>query len=115
MLDFSQFLIAFGVACGIAAWYLFQNTLTKLIQHIQTSHKHVWSALGHPKVNDPSLRAISNIRLRRYILQKEYAKSPDFFVQNMGELLRQRLIFSLFCIACLIIGITLMLIAIATR
>ena len=113
MFDFSQFLIAFGAVCGIAVWFLFQTTLAKFIQYIQTNHNLIWEVLGRPKVNSPPYRAIMNIKLRQYILQKEYAGNTDMFVQNMGALLRQRLLFSFFCLICLVTGLILMVIAIA--
>ena len=106
----AQFLMAFGIICGIAAWFLFQKSLSRFMQHLQTDHKQVWEHLGSPEINSPPHTAITNLRLRQYILRKEYMGSADLFVQNMGNLLRQRLLFSFFCLACLLAGIILFLI-----
>ncbi len=112
MHGFSLFLIAFGGACGIAAWFLFQKTLSRLVQHLQRDHNQTWIDLGRPNVDSPAYSAISNTKLRQYILKKEYVGSTDLFVQDIGGLLRQRLLFCLFCLVCLIVGIVLMLMAI---
>lgn len=110
MHDFSQFLIAFGGTCGIAAWFLLKKTFSKLAQYLQTSHSQTWQYLGRPTVNSPPLSTVTNNKIRHYILNKEYDSSSDMFVKNMGSLIRQRLLFSLFCLACLIAGIILMII-----
>ena len=115
MFDISQFLIAFGAVCGIAAWFLFQTTLSKFFQYLQTNHNQIMEALDYPHVESPPYSAIMNTKLRHYILQKKYAGSSDLFVQNMGGLLRQRLLFSLFCLVCLIMGLILMLISISIK
>ena len=115
MFDFSQFLIAFGAVCGIATWFLFQKTLSKLVQYLQTNHNQVWEFFDHPNVDSPPYSAITNTKLRLYILQKEYAGSSDLFVQNMGGLLRQRLLFSLFCLVFLMTGLIVMMLAIAIK
>lgn len=115
MFDFSQYLIAFGAVCGIAAWFLFQTTLSKLVQYLQTNHNQIWEALDYPHADSPPYSAMRNTKLRQYILQKRYAGSSDLFVQNMGGLLRQRLLFSLFCLVCLIMGLILMLISISIK
>ena len=115
MYEFSQFFIAFGAVCGIAVWFLFQKTLSKLVQYLQTNHNQAWVNLDCPNVNSPPYHAITNTKLREYILQKEYADSHDQFVKNMGGLLRQRLFFSLFCLICLMAGLILMLIAVTIK
>ena len=115
MYGFSQFLIAFGGACGIAAWFLFQKTLSRLVQHLETNHNQTWKNLDRPNVDSPPHSAITNIKLRQYILQKEYESSSDLFVKNMGGLLRQRLLFSLFCLVCLMAGTVLMFIPAAIK
>lgn len=109
MYALSQFLIAFGVVCGIAAWFLFHKALAGLIQHLQGSHNQVWESLGRPSIDSPAYSAILSSKLRQYILQKEYMTSADLFLKNIGALLRQRLLFSLFCLICLVAGIILML------
>ena len=113
MYGFSQSLTAFGVVCGIAAWFLFQKTASKLIQHLRANHAQIWEDLGRPKSDDPPLNALTNIKFRNYILQKEYRSSSDLFVNNMGALLRQRLLFSLFCLICAIAGVVLILLVTA--
>lgn len=115
MNGFSQFLIAFGGLCGIAAWFLFQKTLYKFIQHLRRNHYQTWEDLGRPDIECPPHHAITNTKLRKYILQEEYASSTDLLVTNMGGLLKQRLLFSLFCLFCLIAGVVLMLITIAIK
>ena len=115
MYNFSQFLIAFGAVCGIATWYLCQKTLSKLVQYLQINHNHIWETLDCPHVDSPPYSAMMNTKLRQYILQKKYAGGSDLFVQNMGGLLRQRLLFVLFCLVCLLMGLILMLIAISIK
>lgn len=115
MFDFYQFLIAFGAVCGIATWFLFQTTLSKLVQYLQTNHNQIWEALDSPRVDSPPYSAMTNTKLRQYILQKKYEGNSDLFVENMGGLLRQRLLFVLFCLVCLIMGLILMLIAISIK
>lgn len=115
MHGFSQFLIAFGVTCGIAAWFLFQKSLSKFVKHLQAEHYQTWQDLSHPDKESPPYNAITNPKLRQYILQKEYEGSSDFYVKSLGGLLRQRLLFSLFCLGCLIVGIFLMLIAFTVK
>ena len=105
MHSFSQFLIAFGSIIGIATWYLFQNTLTSFISHMQRNHIHIWEELDCPEPKNPAYKSIFNPKLRRYIIQKEYSNSADIFFKDMGALLRQRLLFCLFCLACLFAGI----------
>jgi len=110
MYAFSQFLIAFGGVCGIAAWFLFHKTLPGLIRHLQGNHNQTWESLGRPNVDSSAYSAIMNSKLRQYILQKKYMSNADLFVTNIGGLLRQRLLFSLFCLICVIVGIIFMLI-----
>ena len=115
MYALSEFLIAFGGICGIAAWFLFHKALSGLIQHLQGSHNQIWVSLGRPKVDSPAYSAILNSKLRQYILEKEYMTSADLFVKNIGGLLRQRLLFSLFCFICLMAGIIFLLIMTAIK
>ena len=105
-----QFLIAFGVVCGIAAWFLYQKTLSKFILHVQMDHRDLWQNLGSPDINSPPIRSIMNPDLRQYIWQKKYASNVDTFVVNMGNLLRQRLLFCLFCLICVAVGLVLLLV-----
>ena len=111
MISISQFLIAFGVVCGIAAWFLYQKTLSRFILHIQTDHRELWQQLGSLDRNSPPVRSIMNPDLRQYIWRKKYVDNVDLFVVNMGSLLRQRLLFCLFCLTCLAGGIILLLVS----
>ena len=113
MNDISQFLIAFGVVFGIATWFLLHKTLLIFVQYLQKDHNQVWENLDRPTVDSPRHIAFTSVKLRQYIFQKEYALSSDLFVNNMGGLLRQRLLFCYFCLGCLIVGISLMLIVTA--
>ena len=109
MYAFSQYLIAFGVICGIAGWFLFQKSSLILIQHLENNHKHIWDNLDLQNLYNHPHKAIMNTRYRQYIINKKYEESPDLFVKNMGRLVRQRLLFILLCLFCLISGIVLML------
>jgi hypothetical protein len=102
--------MAFGFVFGIAAWFLLHKTLLIFVQHLQRAHNRVWEKLDRPNVDSPRHIAFTSVKLRQYILHKEYAVSSDLFVNNMGGLLRQRLLFCYFCLGCLIVGIGLMLI-----
>lgn len=111
MREISQFLMAFGAICGIAAWFLYQKTLSRLILHLRTDHYALWEALGSPDADSPPHSSMANSKLRRFILRKQYEGNADIFIKNMGSLLRQRLLFSFFCLACLTVGIILFLLS----
>jgi hypothetical protein len=111
MYVFSQYLIAFGAICGIAAWFLFQKSFHILIQHLENNHKHTWGYLGLQNVKSHPHNAIMNAKFRQYVINKKYEESSDLFVKNMGRLIRQRLLFILLCLFCLISGLVLMLFA----
>lgn len=111
MYVFSQYLIAFGAICGIAAWFLFQKSYLILIQHLENNHKHTWEYLDLQNVKSHPHNAIMNAKFRQYIINKKYEEDSDLFVKNMGRLIRQRLLFILLCLFCLISGLVLMLFA----
>ncbi len=111
MKDFSLFLIAFGGGCGLIGWFLYQKSLSKLIQHIRTSHNDLWSNLGSPEDNIVPYRSILNTNLREFIFQKKYETYSDFFINKQGDLVRYRILFCMFCLGCLLLGLVLFLVS----
>ena len=107
MKDFSLFLIAFGGIVGFAGWFLYQKSLARFIQQIKSSHHSLWVKLGSPDENIAAYHSLLNTNLRQYITQQHYKTCDDLFVNNQGNLIRQRLLFILFCLVCLVIGIVL--------
>lgn len=107
---FSQFLISFGIVFGIAAWFLLHKTLIIFVQHMHRNHNQLWQNLDCPNNDSPHHIAFTSVKLRQYILQKKYQLSSDLFLNDMGQLIRQRILFCIFCLGCLILGVALMLI-----
>lgn len=103
--------MAFGGTCGFATWFLYQKSLSKLILHISTNHKDLWANLGNPEENIPAYQSLFNTNLRQFISQKKYESNSDVFIKNQGSLVRQRLLFCIFCLVCLLIGLMLSLLA----
>ena len=50
---------------------------------------------------------MSNPQIRKFILNKEYEAYSDLFLKEIGDVVRQRLLFSVFCFICLITGLAL--------
>lgn len=115
MTEISQFLIGFGVVFGIALLFFMRKTINLFLQHMQRNDHQLWQSLDSPNTDSSHHIAITNQRLRQYILQKKYLLSSDLFLKDMGALLRRRLVFFYFCLGCLLLGLFLSLIASITK
>lgn len=78
-----------------------------MIEHIKLNHYKIWLTLGCPIGKSPPDPFISNPQVRNFILKKEYGSYTDLFLKEIGDVVRQRLFFSVFCLLCLVVGIVL--------
>ena len=108
LFSITQFLIAFGLICGLAGWFLYQKSLARLIEYIKTNQKDIWEALDSPVVNIDPLSSLQNQKLRQFIFQKQYDSTNDIFVSKLGSVIRQKLLFCFFCLIVFIVGVILL-------
>ena len=107
MKEYSLLLIAFGASGTFVGWVLYQFSLAKLIEHIKINHYEIWLNLNCPIGKSPPDPFMSYPQVRRFILKKEYRSYTDLFLKEIGDVVRMRLIFSIFCFICLVVGIVL--------
>ena len=110
MEEYSSLLIAFGTSGAFIGWFLFQRTLSKMIEHIKVNHYEVWLSLKCPIGKSPPDPIIASPEILKFIFNKEYEAYTDLFLKEIGDVARLRLIFSVFCLICLFIGIAWFLI-----
>ena len=109
MQEYSLLLIAFG-ACGtFVGWFLYQRSLSRMIEHIKLNHYEIWLNLNYPIGKRPPDPILSSSKVRKFILSKEYGAYTDLFLKEVGDVVRLRLIFSAFCFLCLLAGIVLLM------
>ncbi len=107
MKDISTLIIAFGASGAFLGWFLYQRSLIRMIEHIKVNHYEVWLNLGCPIGKSPPDPFMSYPQVRSFILNKEYDAYTDLFLKEIGDIVRLRLFFSVFCLLCLMIGIVL--------
>lgn len=100
-------LAAFGASGTFISWVLYQRTLSRMIEHIKINHYEIWLNLKCPIGKSPPDPIMSYPEVRKFIYKKEYATYTDLFLKEIGDVVRQRLIFSIFCFMCLVVGIVL--------
>ena len=107
MQEYSLLLIAFGASGTFVGWFLYQRSLSRMIEHIKLNHYEIWLNLNCPIGKSPPDPILSSAKVRKFILSKEYATYTDLFLKEVGDVVRLRLIFSVFCFICLVFGILL--------
>ena len=107
MKEFYLLLAAFGASGTFISWFLYQRTLSRMIEHIKINHYEIWLNLKCPIGKSPPDPIMSNPQIRKFILNKEYEAYSDLFLKEIGDVVRQRLLFSVFCFICLITGLAL--------
>lgn len=107
MEEFSLLLTAFGAGGAYIGWFLYQRSLSRMIEHIKINHYEIWLNLKCPIGKSPPDPFMSYLEVREFVLKKEYETYTDLFLKEIGDVARQRLIFSVFCFMCLILGIVL--------
>lgn len=107
MKEYSLLLIGFGASCGFVGWFLYQRSLSRMIEHIKINHYEIWLNLSCPIGKSPPDPFISNPEVRNFIFRKQYLSYTDLFLKEIGDIVRLRLIFSIFCFICLVVGIVL--------
>ena len=112
MKDFSYLLSAFGGSCGFIVLFLYQRSLSVLMQYMKTNHHNIWLSLNKPDDNKILDSFIGNQKTRKFVINKHYEKYTDVFLNKLGSVLRVRLLFILFCLICLVTGIILFTISI---
>ncbi len=111
MQEYSLLLIAFGASGAFVGWFLYQRSLSRMIEHIKLNHYEIWLNLNCPIGKSPPDPVLNNPKVRKFILSKEYETYTDLFLKEVGDIVRLRLIFSIFCFICLIFGILLLTIS----
>lgn len=111
MKDFYLLLAAFGASGTFISWFLYQRSLSRMIEHIKINHYEIWLNLKCPIGKSPPDPILSYPEVRKFILEKEYGTYTDLFLKEIGDVVRQRLIFSIFCFMCLLVGIVLFIIS----
>ena len=104
MQDYSLLLIAFGASGTFVGWFLFQRSLSRMIEHIKINHYEIWLNLDCPIGKSPPDPVLGSPKTRKFILSKEYGTYTDLFLKEIGDIVRLRLIFSIFCFICLVTG-----------
>ena len=107
MQEYSLLLIAFGASGTFVGWFLYQRSLSRMIEHIKLNHYEIWLNLNCPIGKSPPDPILSSAKVRKFILSKEYATYTDLFLKEVGDVVRLRLIFSIFCFICLVFGVLL--------
>ena len=107
MQEYYLLLIAFGASGTFVGWFLYQRSLSRMIEHIKLNHYEIWLNLSCPMGKSPPDRFLSSSKVRKFILSEEYATYTDLFLKEIGDVVRLRLIFSIFCFICLVFGILL--------
>lgn len=110
MEELSFLLIALGASGIFIGWNLYQRTLSKMIEHIKINHYEIWLNLNCPMGKSPPDPLMSHPQMRKFILNKDYEAYSDLFLKEIGDVVRQRLLFSVFCFICLLAGIVLFMI-----
>ena len=105
--EYYLLLIAFGASGVFVGRYLYQRSLYRMIEHIKVNHYEIWLNLSCPIGRSPPDPILGNPKVRKFILNKEYETYTDLFLKEIGDVVRLRLIFSIFCFICLVIGIFL--------
>ncbi|MGI9227277.1 MAG: hypothetical protein ACR2PU_00655 [Gammaproteobacteria bacterium] len=107
MKEFYLLLTAFGASGTFIGWFLYQRSLSRMVGHIKVNHYEIWLNLNCPIGKSPPDPILNNLQVRKFIIKKEYGTYTDLFLKEIGDVVRQRLIFSVFCFICLVVGIVL--------
>jgi len=109
MKDISTLIISIGASGAFLGWFLYQRSLIRMVEHIKVNHYQIWLNLGCPIGKTPPDPFMSYPQVRDFIIKREYGSYTDLFLKEIGEVVRLRLLFSVFCLLCLMIGIVLYL------
>jgi hypothetical protein len=110
MKDIAILIISFGATGTFLGWFLYQRSLARMIEHIKLNHYEIWLNLGCLIGKSPPDPFMGNPQLRNFIIKKDYASYTDLFLKEIGDVVKQRLLFSIFCLMCLATGIFLYLV-----
>lgn len=108
--EYSLFLTAFGASGTFVGWFLYQRSLARMIEHIKINHYEIWLNLSCPIGKSPPDPFMGTPQVRKFILKREYRSYTDLFLKEIGDVVRLRLIFSIFCFICFMVGVVLLLI-----
>ena len=110
MKEFSLLLTAFGASGTFVGWVLYQRSLYRMIEHIKVNHYEIWLNLNCPIGKSPPDPILNHPQVRKFIINKVYGTYTDLFLKEIGDVVRLRFIFSVFCLLCLVVGIVLFII-----